>query len=595
MESEVYKYILQEEATYQTVPITVVEGYEWSMYEHCRRTLMYMNSVFESGNFGDKPFRNIILDKVNLQFRAEDIDVADIQLFVDNAEEYYKSFIVRKYHDKWARDNKVGEFLNDMKETWIVYGGVITKKEKDAVPRVVPFNTVAFVDQTDIVSGAICEKHFYTPDQLSEYDGKWDNIDLVIALATQRNDDKEVGKNNIQQETPTQYIEVYELHGVFPESWLVDGGNPLKYTRQAWVVTYYKDNSGKKNGVVLYKGKESKSPYKVSVRDKIVGRGLGRGAVEELFEPQIWVNYNEILQKEMLDYASKVLLQTADPAYTTSNKTKNPKNGSIFVTEEGKPISQIQITPVNVQFFESKLKNWEDVATRVSASFETISGEQTKSGTPFRLGLLQNQEAHSLHLYRKEKLGMFVQEIYRDWVIPHFAQSLSSGTKFLSELTLDEMNAIYDQVMTAEVNEYIKEKLFNLDVPDQQKIQQIQEITRKNFYAGGNKKFIEIFKDEMKELPLDIEIVITGENKNNAFVAEKLSAIFSNIVQNPAILSNPLMAKLFNEILEASGVSPTSFMSLYQPEKAGQVPMAEQSVAPVASPPQVLPNQQIAQ
>lgn len=595
MENEVHKYILAEEGTYQTVPITVVEGYEWSMYNHCRRTLMYMNSVYESGNLGDKPFRNIILDKVNLQFRAEDIDVADIQLFVDNAEEYYKSFIVRKYHDKWARENNVGEFLNDLKETWVSYGGVIVKKEKGSVPRVVPFNTVAFVDQTDISAGAICEKHFFTPDQLSEYAGKWDNVDLVIALATQRDDDKEVGKNNIQQETPTQYIEVYELHGVFPESWLTDGGNPLKYSRQAWVITYYKDKDGKKNGVTLYKGKEAKSPYKVSVRDKIVGRALGRGAVEELFEPQVWVNYNEILQKEMLDYASKIFFQTTDPSFASGNKTKNLKNGSMLVTEENKPVSQVQVTPINVQFFENKLKNWEEVAGRIAVSFDSITGEESKSGTPFRLGLLQNQEAHSLHLYRKEKIGMFVQEIYRDWVIPQFASDLSSGTKFLSELTLDEMNSIYDQVMTAEVNEYIKEKMFNLDVPDPQKVKDIQEITRKNFYAGGNKKFIEIFKDEMKELPLDIEIVITGENKNNAFVAEKLSAIFTNIVQNPAILSNPLMAKLFNEILEASGVSPTSFMSLYQPEQAGQVPMAEQAVQPlqppVASPPQVLTNQ----
>lgn len=592
MESDVYSFILSEEATYQTVPITVVEGYEWSMYNHNRRTLMYLNSVFESGNFGDKPFRNIILDKVNLQHRAEDVDIADIQLFVDNAEEYYKSFIVRKYHDKWARDNNIGEFLNDMVETWIDYGGVIVKKEKGGVPRVVPFNTIAFVDQTDIMSGAICEKHYFTPDTLSEYAGKWDNVDLVIALATQRNDEKKVGKANIQQQTHTQYIEVYELHGVFPESWLVDGGNPLKYSRQAWVVTYYKDKDGKKNGVTLYKGKESKSPYKVSVRDKITGRALGRGAVEELFEPQIWVNYNEILQKEMLDYASKMLFQTSDPSYATSNKLKNPKNGSVFVTEDGKPISQINTTPVNVQFFESKLKNWEDVATRVSASFETISGEQTKSGTPFRLGLLQNQEAHSLHLYRKEKIGMFIQEIYRDWVIPSFAQELSSGTKFLAELTLDEMNSIYDQVMTAEVNEYIKEKMFNLDIPDQQKIKDIQEVTRQNFFAGGNKKFIEIFKDEMKDLPLDIEIVVTGENKNNAYVAEKLSAIFTTVSQNPAILTNPLMAKLFNEILEASGVSPTSFMSLYNPQKAGELPVPTQEqtppiASPVASPPQV--------
>jgi len=66
-EHEVYNYITTQESVYQTLPITVVEGYEWGMFDHCKRTLMYKNSRFEDGNLGDRPFNNIILDKINLQ------------------------------------------------------------------------------------------------------------------------------------------------------------------------------------------------------------------------------------------------------------------------------------------------------------------------------------------------------------------------------------------------------------------------------------------------------------------------------------------------------------------------------------------------
>lgn len=581
-QQSVFDYIKTQENLYQTTTVNVAEGYEWSMYTHCKRTLLYLNSRFETGNFGDRPFNNIILDKVNLQHRAINVDVKDIQPFVNDPDEYYKSFLTRKYHDKWAREKNLGEFFNTMSETFTDYGGVIVKNTYEAKPEVVPFNRIAFVDQTDIANNPICEKHFYTPDQIMEYKDKWDDVELVIMLAAQEHQEKESQKTKQKIQTPTQYIEIYELHGVLPASWVDDNADEFEFTRQMHIVTFYTDKDGNKRGISLYKNKEAKSPYKVAIRDAIPGRGLGRGGVEELFEAQVWTNYNEILQKEMLDQASKILYQTADPKYTTENQTRNAKQGQIFTYEDGKPITQIASNPQNVQFFINNLERWESRAQSISVSYDSITGEQPKSGTPFRLGLMQNQEAHSLHLYRKEKMCLTIQEIYRDWILPFFAKDMSKGTTFLSELSLDEVEMVVQNVIRDQVNEYIKEKMFNLEIPDENKIADIEKATRENFAIGGGKKFIQIFKDEMKDLPMDVDIIITGENKNNAFVAEKLSAIFAQIAQNPAILQDPFMQKLFNEIIETSGLSPLDFSTINQ--KTLEKPQNES----VASPPQTM-------
>lgn len=597
----VYTYILSEETRYQTVPIPVMEGYEWSMFEHCKRTLMYLNSRYEKGNFGDKPFNNIILDKINLQHRAVDIDVKDVQVYVDNPEEYYKSFLVRKYHERWARKNDLGEFFNDMAETWTDYGGVIVKNCYDGKPVVVPFNTIAFVDQSSIEDSPICIKHFFTPDGLKEYDGKWysDAIDEVITLAGEQHQQKETQRTKQKIETPTAYIEVYELHGVLPAKWVKGYENEpdFTYKRQCQVVAYYWDKDGKKQGITLYSGTEAKNPFKVSLRDKIAGRGLGRGGVEELFEAQVWVNYSEIQQKEMLDIASKILFQTADPAFGTRNQTRNLQQGQILTHEENKPLSLVNNAPINLPQFREAVDRWNLQAKTISASFDSISGEESKSGTPFRLGLLQNQEAHSLHLYRKEKLGLFLQKVYRDWILPYFAEEMAQGDTFLVELSLDEVEAIAEQIVTKERNNYIKSKLFDANIEDideiiklgnaltPEAVAQVEEVARENFMVGGKKKFIKIFKDELKDLPTDVEVIITGENKNNAFIAEKLSAIFAQIAQNPALLNDPLMERLFNEIIEVSGISPMSFSTL---RRQAQQPAPTQ---PVASPPaQVLPT-----
>jgi len=89
---DIFSYIKTEEANYQSLPIQISEGYEWSMFKHIKLTLLYKASKFETGNTDNKPFRNIMRPILNLQYRAEGFDVKDIVLFVNSAKNYYKSW-----------------------------------------------------------------------------------------------------------------------------------------------------------------------------------------------------------------------------------------------------------------------------------------------------------------------------------------------------------------------------------------------------------------------------------------------------------------------------------------------------------------------
>src|SRR5205814_585716 len=103
---------------------------------------------------------------------------------------------------------------------------------------------------------------------------------------------------------------------MLPETFLDPEGDPNKFVRQMHIVTFYQSkNTDDRSGITLYSGKETKSLYKAFKRDEIYGRALGRGAVEEMFEPQVWVNHNEISKKELLEQISKILYQTADQAW----------------------------------------------------------------------------------------------------------------------------------------------------------------------------------------------------------------------------------------------------------------------------------------
>ncbi len=562
---DIFSYIKSEENRYNTLPIPIVENYEWHMAQHVKLTTLYMNSRYETGNQDNKPFKQIILPKINLEHRAVEFAVKEIDFFINDSQEFYKSFLVRKYHEKWARANDLAGFLDDMTEQYTDYGGTLVEKLNHAVPSVVQFQQLAFCDQTDILGGPICKKLQFTPELLKSMESKgWGKfgttIDETIALALNQKTTTQVNGRTI--ETPSKYIEIYDLYGVLPAKYLIDDENvsvnEYDYVCQQQVIAFYKDQKGESKGITLYKGKARPGRYKFFKRDPIYGRALGRGGVEELFEPQVWTNYNEILRKEMLDQASKITWQTADTGFTTRNDTVNVEQGQVFVHASGMPATQMNVNIPNITAFENALAQWDMVAKEVAAAQDSISGAESKSGTPFRLGLLQNQEAHSLHQYRKGKIGgQFLPEIYKDWIIPEIQRELTSkDNEFMADLSLDEMQAIGEEVVNSTVNKSIVQKILSGNIIDYGEVDKLKQSYEQLFYKGGNKKFFAIFKDEMKDLPIDIEVNITGEEKNKALMAEKLGAVFTQIAQNPTLLDDPRMAKLFNEILESSGLSP---------------------------------------
>lgn len=562
---DIYDLITSEEANFK-LPIPIMENYEWSMYDHIKTTVLYKNSIYKSGKDDNKPFKNILRPILNLQYRAEGFDVKDIVLYINDQYKYFKSFLVNKYHDIWARENHIDTFIDDMVESYVDFGGALIKDVREIAPEVVPWQRIVFCDQTDILSGPIAEKHYYSPDQLQEMSKKgWENIDEVILLSRKENDTKTVDSmTGRKAKTPGKYIEVYEVHGMLPKSWLKDseGDESEEYVRQVHICTFYQDENKNKKGITLFSSKESELPYKLVLRDKIYGRALGLGGAEELFEPQVWTNYDIIHIKKMLDQASKIIYQTADPAFANRNKTTDLEDGEILVTEEGKPIVQINTTPVNLQVFNDSVERWEQHARQMGSAQEAIMGDQPPAGTPFKSVELQAFEGHSIHEYRKGKLATFLDEVYQDWIIPKIARVVSHEKEFIATLDFEELQQVADGLVKCETNKMVKEMILNGEVPTEEDILKHEDMVRKDFLSGGSKRFMKILEGEMKDAPMRIEINIAGKQKDMPAYTDKLVNVFRTIVANPAVLQNPAMAKIFNEILESSGLSPLDFYGL---------------------------------
>lgn len=580
----VFNYIIREETAYQTTGVPVVDGYEFKMYEHIRLSTLYKNGQLAEGNpSGLKPIKNIIRPILNVAYRSEGFDVKDIEPYVDDKDNYYKSFLVRKYHDRWARKNNLDTIIDDSVETYIDNGLILLKNTGEKTPEVVPLQRISFCDQTDVLTGSICEKHSYSPDQLLEFSGTWDadKIDEAITLSKQEKDINQQSEQTAK--TPGKYIEVYELHGMFPESWLNEDGDPDKYSRQMHIVTFTKSNKEQdrnKSGITLYKGKEKKDIYKSLKRDAIYGRACGYGGIEELIEAQVWTTYNFIQIKKLLDVASDIIIQTEDSTFATRNKLTDREPGEIVVHKPGMPLTQVQIQPINLPHFENLVNQWEVHARTTGSANDAQLGLNPTSGTPFALQNLVTATGQGIHEYRRGKIAQFWSEVYRDWILPKLVSEMNQGDSWIEELDLDELNYVAEKISTTKTNRKaidmaIKYLNDNGEMPTQEELETFKEATKSSWIKDGNRKFIEIAEGELKKIPIDVMVNIAGKQKDLSSIASGLTNIFRQIFSAPQVLQNPGMADLFNQIVESAGFSPVNFQGL---EKLEQPQMQPQQV-----------------
>lgn len=580
--TDVFSYITTEENNYRTVRIPITQSKSWNMYEHIQRCKNVSNAWYHKGSNedGQRPYDDIVTPIINVAFRSEGFDVKDIVPFVDDVNENYKSFIVKKRHPQWARKHELDTFIDDVVETSIIYDLVLVKNVNNVRPEVVDLSTIAFCDQTDVMAGPICLKHYYTMAELIAMKGKWDSdkIDQAIIFGKQ---EKDVPLANDQSaKTPGNYIEVYELRGNLPEKWLKEDGELYKYTPQMHLVCFYTDKDGGKSGIALFKGEDKplSENFKALKIDRIrsKGRACGRSIVESLFEPQVWNNYSAIKIKALLDSAL-TLFQTDSEEYG-NQKLSELKNNTILKHEQGKPITKVDGSLQNLTAFANQQAKLTNDARILGSASDAQLGTNPTSGTPFALQNLVVQQGQGMHEYRQGKIATFFADVlYKDWILGWLVDDLNSGIKFSEELSLDEMQEIGEQIATNQAEQKIKELILDGKIVDENQKTELINFFKDEFAKGGNRKFFETIKGELKDIPVSVMVNIKGKQKYMAANADKITNILREVMRNPQAFSQiPGVGKAMNQLLEESGMSPIDFTQLVQ----APLPV-ENKVAPV--------------
>ena len=65
--------------------------------------------------------------------------------------------------------------------------------------------------------------------------------------------------------------------------------------------------------------------------------------------------------------------------------------------------------------------------------------------------------------------------------------------------------------------------------------------------------------DQIRRAAVSVMTNIAGKQKNLALITDKLTNVLRQVMSTPQILQDPEMVKIFNQIMESSGLQPINF------------------------------------
>lgn len=591
--------------------VEIVPGLTFNQYETVKETYFALHNQFQSGptdeNGDPKYYFDLMTDRNDQATKNINLNTKDCYIKSETQGSYLKSWLLRREFMGYAKTSGFGRKLNDVADDLPDFGTVVWKKVKNSEGR----TDTAQVELINLMNdpavkclkdGLVIERHLLTQYELYGHKS-WNKTAVeelvksgktVSRVAFMDNQGASMPNEAGRIDESTPFYELYELWGEIPKD-LYDryktGG--IDRIKSPYYGTVPEPGEGAKAQTVtmpasfsnesvyvmaivagIREGTETECvlfckevdrelfPYKEVHYRRRKGRWLGLGNYE-LCAPLI-EKANELTNRffASLRIALLHLFQTRDKLHV-KNVLTDLLDGDVIVSK-----SELTAIPTEIRGFtqyKDEIERIERKCDRLCNSFEIVTGENLPAGTPFKLGAQQLKSATKLFEYVQENMGLFIEDVFNEWLLPDFAASL----------TEDHILELMDDTDDIEIYYNAKRKLFQYqvmkqyilehsDYPDPAQLQLVGELVKDQIKKGP--KQIQIEKDYYANQKYSIKMVITGENDAKKENLETLSTTFQVLASNPAAIQDPRLMKILNFILEQSGYSPLEINAVNQTE-----------------------------
>lgn len=544
----------------------------FSQYENIETIDAYINSKHISGAVDDegreKPFFNIVIAAVNLWYRATDIDRKDIRIKATKLKYWLMAFIATIHLQDWMKTSRFGAFLNEWGRSLAKYGSSPLKfveVDGELYSIVVPWNRL-ISDPINFENNPKIEIMYLTASQLKanpQYNQK------AVADLIERSDTVRKTIAGDTKDLTDDYYEIWEVHGMFPMSWVtLNPEDKDKYTQQMHVVSSLQIKQSEYEDFCLYYGGEKEDPYMLTHLIKEDGRAQSIGAVEYLFDAQWMQNHTVKAIKDQLDLASLQVFQTADGNFLGINVLSAMQNGDILVHTPNNPLTQVNNASHDIGSLKTFGEMFFQNGQRTVSATDAITGNNMPANTPFSSLELMNTESHGLFEIMTENKGFHIEDMMRRFILPHIRSKMDTAKEIAATLAdndIQKFDSIYVPSETVRrANNKSAEKMFNGEVAPNPDFAAIENEIKGELSQLGNQRFIKpsdldekTWNDFFDDFVMTAEVEVTNEQRDKQTVMQTLSTALKAIASDPTLLQDPTKRYIFSKLLETTGVIST--------------------------------------
>jgi hypothetical protein len=563
------------------------------LYEDINKVYAYLNSKHISGETDslgrEKPFFNIVLAARNIYYRATDIDRKDIQVRATKSEDMVPSFMATQLLQNWMRKTNFGAFLNDWGLDLSGFNSSVVKfveSEGELHSMVVPWSRL-IVDPINFDKNPKIEILELTEAELYQREGY--DKEMVERLCDAKKARELTDRTD--QDQKSNYIKLYEIHGMFPLSYITGKEKDEDtFEQQMHIVSFVETKrKGEYEDFTIYSGREEQDPYMLTALLPATDGSISLdGSVKNLFEAQWMMNHTAKSIKDQLDVASKLIFQTSDGNFVGRNVLSAIEQGDILIHAVNMPLTQVNNTSHDISAQQNFGNMWKSLANEINGVSESMMGNVAPSGTAWRQVEALLNESHSLFELMTENKALYIEQMLRRFVIPHLKKKMDTSEEISAILDAHNIAKIDAMYVPAEavrrynemaVDSVIKavetDTMDGLPSPYQPEVGQQQ--VKQELAPLGNQRFYtpdevgtKTWKDVCKDLEWELEVNISGEAADKQTVLTTLSTALQ-AVANPAYANNPQAQLIVSKIMNATGViSPLEVAATPPPQPVPQ-------------------------
>lgn len=513
----------------------------------------YWDSNFWNGDQRDELFAffyNVVKLPVRVAAKMIDLDTKDFRFMAEEGQSQVPIYFLNKELKNWMKEKGFNSTLNRIVKQTPKYGNTVLKIMKDDVKPVRLRNLVCDPTVEKLEDSImVIEEHEMSLSDLLKMKDKWENVDMGIQW--------------FKEHPEESYLVVSEVYMFKPKSfWKGEESSDEELVRGVYVI----GNLEEEKGQIEFAREKKDLPYFEFFWDEYQGRWLRTGIVEELLEEQMATNEVVYLEMKNLYWNSKKLFQTRD---TTSHKNllKDVPDGQLL--RMNSEITPVAMEERNQGNFNSIFNIWTGNVQNKSMSFDTVSGKQLPSATPFRSVFLQQSAAAGHFDFQREDIGILLRKLVFDIIAPMFVRShhASHTYNFIGE---DDEFASYEEMF---VNSFMHKKVRDMikkgKAPTPEQVESARQNALKKLRSKPNRK-IEIPEGYYEDLKFKVDVVVTNEQVDIDAKLQSMVTILQTISTNPGILQNDVTKRILFRILDLAGISPEELRG--QAKAQGEIP-----------------------